>query len=260
MMPLLHFEILGEGQPLLMLHGLFGQGDNLKQLAKHFATKYQVILPDMLNHGQSFWHEAMDYPTMAKTLNQLLDHLDIDEPIFLLGHSMGGKAAMQFAHDYPGRVKKLAVLDIAPVTYPNWHSDIIAAMQKVADTPIKNRKEADALLEKVGDVGIRQFLLKSLKKNHDGRWCWQFNLSVIAKQYSNLAAAPELTHSLECESLLVKGGRSGYIAAEHRQAIDKTFKHLQFKMVQGAGHFLHVEKPRAVEGLVERFFKTAPNQ
>lgn len=255
MMPLLHFQTLGEGPPLILLHGLFGQGDNLKQMAKHFATNYQVILPDMLNHGQSFWHEAMDYPTMAKTIKQLLEHLSITEPIYLLGHSMGGKAAMQFANDYPDVVKKLIVLDIAPVTYPNWHSDIIAAMQKVADTAVKSRKEADAILEKVGDIGLRQFLLKSLKKNSQGQWCWQFNLPVIAAQYPSLAAAPLLTGSLNCPSLLVKGMRSGYITNAHRQAIDKTFSNLQFKMVEGAGHFLHVEKPHAVEGLVERFLR-----
>lgn len=255
-MPLLHYQILGEGQPLMMLHGLFGQGDNLKQLAKYFATDYQVILPDMLNHGQSFWHDVMDYPAMAQTVKQLLEHLEISEPIYLLGHSMGGKAAMQFAHDYPGLVKKLVVLDIAPVSYPNWHSDIIAAMQKVANEQVQSRRQADSLLEKVGDVGLRQFLLKSLKKDTIGQWHWQFNLQVLAEHYPSLAAAPELTHSLKCPSLLVKGMRSGYISADHKAAINKTFDDLQFKMVEGAGHFLHVEKPHAVERLLERFFKS----
>lgn len=260
MIPLLHYQQLGEGSPLVLLHGLFGQGDNLKQLATYFATNYQVILPDMLNHGQSFWCESMDYGAMAKSVCHLLDALSINEPVYLLGHSMGGKAAMQFCHDYPNRVKKLVVLDIAPVAYPYWHSDIILAMQDIADNPVKNRKEADQRLQKVGDIGLRQFLLKSLKKASDGSWHWQFNLSVIAEKYPELAAAPSLAAPLQCPSLLVKGMRSGYIANVHKQAISAAFSNLQFKVIEGAGHFLHVEKPHAVQRLIERFFMAEAGQ
>jgi len=190
---------------------------------------------------------------MAADVLHYLDRNNI-ETCTLLGHSMGGKTAMRVALDYPERVKKLVVADISPVTYPNHHDDIFAGLLLVAEKGADSRKEADELLkEKVEEVGVRQFLLKSFYRKDNGKYDWRFNLKIIIERYQDILAGLDSPRPYNGDVLFIAGSDSDYIRAEHREHILNLFPKAQLKSIVGTGHWLHAQKPETFNNIVRRF-------
>ena len=251
---LLNFKQTGAGPVVVIMHGLFGSLENLNVIAKALSEHYTIINVDLRNHGASFHENEMSYLTMARDVLILLDELNIDKA-HIIGHSMGGKVAMQIAMLDESRINKLVVLDIAPVDYHPRHNVIIDALQSVQEQSVSSRGEADLIMKEFIDaMGVRQFLLKSLFKFENG-YAWKFNLNTIVENYSKIIANINETHSCQCDTLFIKGNNSDYILPEHREAIVSLFPNSKAKVIHGAGHWLHAEKPQAVNRSIIDFLQ-----
>ncbi|WP_029654417.1 alpha/beta fold hydrolase [Marinobacter daepoensis] len=258
----LNSRVSGQGTPLILLHGLFGSLENLGGIGRRLEDSWQIHALDERNHGSSPHSDVMDYPAMAEDVIAYLDAQSIDKAI-LLGHSMGGKVAMQVALTYPERVQALIVADISPVTYKPHHDAILEGMQKLDLTGVKTRREADArLAEFVAVEGVRQFLLKNLERipaetqsSEDVLFRWRLNLPVIDACYDNLAAAPEGSAPYRGPVLFIKGADSAYIQDKHRDTIRELFPEAELKVIDGTGHWLHAEKPDDFATLCRDFLK-----
>ncbi|PHI38263.1 alpha/beta hydrolase [Pseudoalteromonas sp. GCY] len=253
----LNYQQIGDqAKPsVFVMHGLFGSLENVNVVAKALAEHFNVINVDLRNHGRSFHDEQMSYPIMANDVKSLMDELKLDK-IHLVGHSMGGKVAMQFAQLFPESINKLVVLDIAPVDYHSRHDAIIAALNEVQKSDVSSRSEADTIMSQyIETLGVRQFLLKSLAKNEEGKLAWRFNLDVITEKYDTITSNINETHSCLCDTLFIKGNNSDYILPEHREAIARFFPNARAKIIQGAGHWLHAEKPEAVNRSIIDFLQ-----
>jgi esterase len=252
---LLNYSQTGSGPHVILIHGLFGSLDNLNIIAKALSEHFTVTNIDLRNHGQSFHDNAMDYPMMAADVLSLMDEINI-EKAHLVGHSMGGKVAMQLAIDVQARIERLVVLDIAPVDYHARHDDIIKGLKTVAQNKVTSRSEADKLLAAfIDELGVRQFLLKSLVKGETGTLSWRFNLPVICDSYSKIISNINASHSCLCDTLFVKGNDSDYILPEHRDAIMARFPNAKAKVIHGAGHWLHAQKPESVNRTILDFLQ-----
>ncbi len=243
-MELLHANILGAGTPLLILHGFLGMSDNWKTLGRKYAENgYEVHLLDQRNHGRSFRSEEFDYPAMAADLLHYMDERGIEKAM-LIGHSMGGKTAMQFACTYPGRVSKLIVADIAPKRYPPHHQQILSALDALPLERLESRTEADeALSEHIEDWGIRQFLLKNLYWVEPGRLGLRINLEVLKHKMEEIGAALPPEARYEGPVLFLRGGKSGYVTRGDLPIIHHHFPQATLETLEGAGHWLHAENP-----------------
>lgn len=248
----LHYHRSGSGEPLLILHGLFGTWENLGSTIKQLATHYDVVAPDMLNHGRSPHVDDFDYTLMAQAVLNLADQLNIDQ-FNLLGHSMGGKIAMELAINYSERINKLIVVDIAPVQYPHHHADVIKGLKSLSLKTLKNRTEADKqLAEFVHSPAIRAFLLKNLYRDNEGHFAWRMHLSALDNNYHQIAdAVSEGNYS--GPTLFIKGSDSEYLLPEYQQAVTQRFNQVQLKVIEGTGHWPHAEKPVVFTKIVERF-------
>ncbi len=243
----------GAGKPVILIHGLFGAGDNLGVVARTLAKDYNVHLLDLRNHGASPHADTMDYPSMAVDVLTYMNDNGLEKAA-LLGHSMGGKVAMQLALDVPARVTGLIVADIAPVEYPAWHDNVFKGMFAVAEHEIHQRKEADRILAKhVAEPGVRQFLLRNLVRMPEGGYAWRVNLTSIHDSYPNIRSAPAGQAPYEGPVLFVKGERSDYIDSTHQEKVLSLFPASQLKVIGGAGHWLHAEKPELFNRIVRRF-------
>lgn len=248
----LNYHRSGQGRPLVILHGLFGSLENWGAQVKQLSEHFDVIAIDLRNHGRSPHDARMDYTAMAEDVIELMDWLQL-EHVCLMGHSMGGKAAMQLAMDHPNRVERLIVVDIAPVEYPPHHNAVFDGLNSIDLGSLKSRRDADSLLSRYVDCeATRAFLLKNLYRDDTRQFAWRMNLPVLQQQYVHISAAPEGT-PYPGPVLFIKGGESGYISAEHQSAILSRFPSAGFKMIAGAGHLPHVEKPAAFTRLVEKF-------
>lgn len=251
----LHAEVRGEGEKtVVLLHGLFGSGSNLLALTKYLSPFYKVVLLDLRNHGKSAHSEVMDIPHMAKDVIAKLDDLDINQAD-IMGHSLGGKVAMDVAASFPERVRQLVVADIAPVAYGRGHDDILTALQGLDLRGIESRQQADVELQSaIPEVAIRQFLLKNLMRSSDENWAWKMNLSAIAQCYDNLSEAPS-KGIFSGPTLFIRGGASDYIKDEYRVGIQKQFPNVEIKTIEEAGHWLHAEKPVIFNEMVLSFLR-----
>ncbi len=233
----------GSGTPLVILHGLFGSLENWGSQARQLGAAHPVYALDLRNHGRSPHSERMDYPLMARDVLHTLDQLGL-ERVLLMGHSMGGKAAMQLALDAPQRVAKLLVVDIAPRSYPRQHDDIFNALRELDLAALASRQAADAaIVERVPDPSIRSFLLKNLQRNASGGFRWKMNLDALYCEYENIALQPHGDTPYRGPTLFIKGGLSDYIQRGDREAILRLFPTAGYKIIHGAGHWPHVEKP-----------------
>lgn len=248
----LHYQRTGCGHPLVILHGLFGTLENWGSHIKNLSQQFEVIAVDLRNHGRSSHSDAMSYPLMADDLLQLFDDLKINKT-HLLGHSMGGKVAMQFALSHADRVEKLMVADIAPVTYPPHHEQVFAGLFSVDLSSLTSRSDADRQLSvHLEDAAIRAFLLKNLYRNDAGQFAWRMNLNALKSEYEHIAAPPCGTPFVG-KTRFIKGGLSHYIQAEHTDAVRALFPNADVKIIAGAGHWLHAEKPALFLRQVELF-------
>ena len=251
-MQLLNYKTFGTGQPLVILHGLFGSLDNWVTLGKRYAEKHQVFLVDQRNHGQSFHNDSFSYEVMSEDLCQFMGQMNIDQA-HLIGHSMGGKTAMEFASKYPEKVAKLIVADIGPKSYPVHHSTIIKAFYSVPVEQLTSRKEADEILSKlIPEFGIRQFLLKNLSREDNG-FRWKMNLDVIASKIDEVGKGLNQNATFEKETLFLRGGNSDYILNDDFNLIHSTFPKAQIQTIEGVGHWLHAEKPQEFYEMTTRF-------
>lgn len=250
---LLNYKQSGSGEDVIVIHGLFGSLENLNVIAKSLAENYRVTNIDLRNHGQSFHDAQMDYQVMARDVIHLMEHLKINKA-HIIGHSMGGKVAMKLALTEPSLVDKLIVLDIAPVTYKPRHDAIFAGLNAVEQAQVQDRKSADTILAQyVNELGVRQFLLKSFAKNESGEFSWRFNLAVLFEKYENILTDINENNSCSCDTLFIKGNDSDYILPEYRDAIMAHFPKAKAKIIHGAGHWLHAQKPQAVNKSIDDF-------
>ncbi len=249
---ILHTDITGQGTPLLLIHGLFGSGENLGMIARLLADRFRVINVDLRNHGRSGHSDDMSYSLMAADLVETMDALGLENAA-VLGHSMGGKAAMQLALSYPTRVSKLVLADISPVVSQARHLGILDALNSIDLTTLHDRKDADRQLQQgISDAGTRAFLLKSLQKTEHG-FQWRFNLAALTAQYQQVLAAPQATSVYDGPVLFIKGGNSDYLLAEHQPLIQQLFPKARAKIIEGTGHWLHAEKPAAFAKITADF-------
>lgn len=247
----LHARIQGEGPPLVLLHGLFGSNENLGTLARELARGHSVYALDLRNHGRSPHADTMDFPSMAEDVRQTMTAHGL-ESAAVLGHSLGGKTAMELALAHPDVVTQLIVLDIAPVTYTSGNEAELAAMQSLDLSAIGSRRDADeALSAQIENASVRQFLLKNLIRTDDG-FAWRIPLNTIASQYPNLAAAPSATGPYQGPALFVRGRHSTRVTDEAEPAIHERFPNARIETVE-AGHWVHIEAPETTLDLVRKF-------
>ncbi|WP_375323609.1 alpha/beta fold hydrolase [Flagellimonas sp. GZD32] len=244
-MELLHSKILGEGKPFIILHGFLGMSDNWKTLGSQYAENgFHVHLVDQRNHGKSFHSPDFDYELLSKDVINYMDHQGIDSA-YVLGHSMGGKTAMQLATSHPERVKKLIVADIAPKFYPPHHDFIFNGLSKLDFDEVSNRREADEELAKhIKDMGIRMFLLKNLYWVEQGKLGFRFNFDVLKNKMSEIGENISPTAIYEGPSLFLRGDRSEYIMPNDYPEIKKHFPNSEIETIDKAGHWLHAENPK----------------
>ena len=238
---------------VVLIHGLFGNLDNLAALRRHLTDAFNVIAIDLPNHGESPWVDTFTLEDCVSALIKVLDEQHIDR-CHVVGHSLGGKVAMLTALNHPNRVDKLIPMDIAPVTSPPHHQSVFAGLNKVDLTTLSGRKDAESMMQsEIKIAGVRQFLLKSLYQDDDGQWRWRFNVAGLEKDYANVGgfSAPQNSR-FEGRVTFIKGGESDYITRQHQGIIGQYFPNAKAKIVEGVGHWLHAEKPQVVNGLVER--------
>lgn len=251
MSALLNYKREGQGQPLVLLHGLFGDLNNLGVLARGLTPDFDVVSIDLRNHGQSFHSSQHNYHVMAEDVAELLRTLDIEKPI-VIGHSMGGKVAMKLC-DLPISIDKLIVLDMAPVKYlQRRHDAVFAGLAEVANHPVQDRRSALALMAKHIELeSVRQFLAKSLHKQN-GTMCWKFNLDGLLDQYLNILDWQPIAQTA-VPTLFIKGGSSDYLQAEHQKQIQTQFANAKAHIIANTGHWLHAEKPMEVLRSIRKF-------
>jgi esterase len=245
-----------QGQPLLILHGLFGSlanwGWHSKQLAEHFAV-YGV---DLRNHGDSPHDEAMNYQVMAEDVRELLAHLQISQ-CDIIGHSMGGKVAMQLALSYPELIRKLVIVDIAPVQYAaraDGHLRVMEGMNALNLADIVNRKEAEEFLEDyIEDEATRKFVLTNIVREEGGGYRWRLNLAAIEKHYDELRKKPIAEAPFNGPTLFVRGDESNYVRKAHETEILELFPAAGVKSIMECGHWLHADKPEVFQKIVQDF-------
>ncbi|MEX2512106.1 MAG: alpha/beta fold hydrolase [Cyclobacteriaceae bacterium] len=250
----LNFKKMGQGSPLIILHGLFGSSDNWMSVAKDLEKDYSIYLIDLRNHGDSGHSDEWNYQVMAEDLQEFMADQKL-ESAFILGHSMGGKTAMFFAVDFPEKVDKLIVVDIAPRPYPVHHQKILEGLNAIDLENVKSRKDAeDQLLPFIPEKGIRQFLLKNLTRK-EGKFAWKINLPVISRKIENVGEAMKKDKTFEKPVLFMGGAHSKYIQDKDKEDIDRIFPNSHLVYIKDAGHWLHAEQPDAVVQTIKAFLK-----
>lgn len=253
----LAYREFGEGQPLIILHGLFGQSDNWNTLAKKFSEQgFRVFTVDQRNHGLSPHHDEWSYEAMANDLKEFIDDHQLKFPV-LLGHSMGGKTVMFFELMYPGVADKIIIADIAPRSYEPHHDAVLKALHSVDFNVVKSRKDAEAIMnEYIPDFGTKQFLLKNIywKDSDSNLMDWRFNLPVISKHYDNIGVEVPDGFS-DVDTLFIRGEKSNYITDSDLPQIKSRFPKFHLITIPSAGHWVHAEKPQEFYEAVMGFIK-----
>jgi pimeloyl-ACP methyl ester carboxylesterase len=239
----LYYKKLGEGQPLIILHGLFGSSDNWQTHGKKLAEYFEVYLVDQRNHGRSEWSDDFDYDIMAEDLRELIEKESLEDFI-LMGHSMGGKTAMHYAQKYPEGIEKLIIVDMGIKSYPIHHDTIIEGIKSLNLPEFESRSEADDQLKKyIDNFAIRQFLLKNLYWKEKGMLAWRINIDVLERELESIVV--ELPKKeVMIETLFMRGGQSNYILEEDYESIRKVFPLAVFHSIDKAGHWIHAEAPQ----------------
>lgn len=253
---ILHSKIFGqekEGTPLLVLHGLFGMLDNWGTFGKEMAEFFPVHLLDLRNHGKSFHSDEMSHDAMA---NDILNYMEAHNILIanILGHSLGGKASMQFALTYPDKVEKLIVADIAPKAYPPHHQGIIKALQSVDFDVVKSRQDAEAILAQyIPEKSVIQFLAKNLYWTDDKKLAWRFNLITLAEKYTDYVAKGIKYGIFEGKTLFLAGEKSNYILPQDAFQIKQQFPNSEIVTIPNAGHWVQAENPAHFITAVKNF-------
>lgn len=245
---------MGEGQPVIILHGLLGMLDNWKTVGRKLSENYHVYLVDQRNHGKSLHSADFDYTILAEDLKHFLDEQNISKAN-LIGHSMGGKTVMQFAQMYPESVEKSIIVDISPSGSIGGHKHIFDALLSVDIGSVESRKEVEKHLVDQGlEINIVYFLMKNLKRDTDkGGFAWKANIQELWNNYQNILA-PTIGDAPSDEPILfIAGSRSGYITSDDLEKIAELFPFHRYEVIEGVGHWVHAEKPAELIGLVQDF-------
>lgn len=248
----LFYRTLGEGKPLIILHGLFGASDNWLTHGKRFAENRKVFLLDQRNHGASPHSSEFTYEGMVDDLLKFIQQHDIIRPD-VLGHSMGGKVAMRLATHYPDQIDRLVVVDIGPKSYPVHHDVILEGLKTIPIDTLQSRQVADGILAKfVDNASTRQFLLKNLKRT-DAGFAWKINLDIIHDQIENVGEGLADDEAFSHPALFIRGSLSDYILDSDIPDLNSHFPNNKLVTIKGAGHWVHAEKPLELAEAVENF-------
>jgi esterase len=255
----LNYKVFGESgshrPPLIILHGLLGSLDNWQTIARKLSDKLQVFIIDQRNHGRSPHTSEFNYELLSNDLLEFYQQHNISKA-HLLGHSMGGKTAMQFALQHSDKVEQLIVVDVAPVAYEDQHSNVFAALLAADVKNAKAREEVEASLrEKIKDEATVQFLMKGLQREEapQSGFQWRLNVESLHKNYGLIAAGITSSKSFAGETLFIKGEKSSYINPDHYPAIEKLFPNYQVSEINEAGHWVHADKPNEFISEVIKF-------
>jgi esterase len=249
----LNFSVVGEGPAVILLHGLFGLGSNLGALARSLQDGYRVYSIDLPNHGRSDWLSNAGIPAMAECLQDWLSQQGIGQAS-LVGHSLGGKVAMQMALNHPQRIHKLVVADIAPVAYPAQHNEVFDALDAVTLAQPQSRQQAmDVMSGVLQEEGVIQLLSMSLARDDEGVYQWRLNVEELKASYDLLRAGMVTEQPFTGPVMFIKGADSAYIQKKHRDSIASLFPNADLKVIPDTGHWLHAEQPRLFNGIVRRF-------
>lgn len=238
---------------LIFLHGLLGSSSNWHSLARGLSERFHVLVPDQRNHGRSPHDDDVSYAALARDLAQLIDEQGLESAL-LIGHSMGGKAAMWLALEQPERVTGLVVVDIAPVAYPNRFATIYEALHAVDRTPVASRTEADAILARfLDEPALRQFLLQNLQ-HAGGAWAWRMNLAALTRGMAEIVDFPVSNQPVyDGPCLFIHGGQSDYVQPEARPVIRRLFPRAVIRDIPQAGHWVYAEQPQVFSALLAEF-------
>ncbi|MFT6335319.1 MAG: esterase [Saprospiraceae bacterium] len=251
---MLNHKIFGQGDPIIILHGLFGMLDNWQTIAKKLAEDYMVILVDQRDHGKSDHTDEFNYQALADDLRVFMEANWMHEA-HIIGHSMGGKTAMQFAVDNPDMIEKLIIVDIGPKAYKAGHDTIFKALREVEIDKVKSREEVeDTIAKYINDKGVRLFLMKNLQRKKEGGFRWKMNLELLHREYTNIIDAIKYDETVDVETLFIYGSKSHYIIPSEINDIKEIFPQSTFEEID-AGHWIHAEKPDELLEIVNRFLK-----
>ncbi len=240
----LHYETFGSGQPVVLLHGLFGSLSDWGGVSQVLAESFQVFVVDQRNHGASPHSSLFDYPALARDLEAFMDEQGLASAI-LIGHSMGGKTAMEFALSHPERVDCLVVVDIAPRAYAPFHVDIVEALLSVDPQKFASRTEVgEALKPKIPKEPVRQFLLKNIIRSPEGKLNWRLNLKGIQENYSHIIEELNPGRQFVKPTLFVRGGKSEYIREKDLALIRQYFPLAKVVTFPQTGHWVIAENPQ----------------
>jgi esterase len=262
MSPLLTYRQLGSSGPaLICLHGLYGYGRNWNSIARQLSAQFRVILPDLRNHGKSFHAEPWDYAAMAQDVAELAKHLEL-ESFSLMGHSMGGKVAMQYALSSGSTsLEHLVIVDIAPRPYEaDYHRGLLQALLNLDLAAVQEREDADAALaEAIPEAKVRSFLLSNLVRTEAG-WAWQFNLPLLHDRIELITANIDASSApfSACPVLFIAGSDSDYVSPKDEPQIKALFPQARLEWIADAGHWVHVDQPDALLKSLLSFMSPAP--
>jgi esterase len=254
----LHFQTHGDANSTLpamvLIHGLFGNSDNLSVIRRHFEHERLVVSVDLPDHGKSSRTSTFNFEQCVDKILDLLQSLGLKQCV-LVGHSLGGKVSMLLANKRPEMVSQLVIMDIAPVPYGARHHKVFDGLNSVDLATISSRTQAKkAFAEHIDDPGTQAFLLKSLYQDDDGQWQWRFNLPLIVRDYELLSDWQHRGLCYAGPTLFIKGAESDYIQSKHQTLILEQFPQASAKIVQ-AGHWLHAQKPQVVNALITNFLR-----
>lgn len=251
----LNYREYGNGEPLLILHGLLGSSDNWHSTCQRLAEFFRVFALDQRNHGRSPHTEEMNYPAMAQDIKDFLAQQGLERG-HVLGHSMGGKTAMQFALLFPEKVSQLIVVDISPGPYPPKHETLLAALLALALDRYQTRKQIEeALAPSIPDLALRQFLLKNLARNSVGAFHWKIGLRQILQNSQHLREALDAEHPFSRSALFIRGERSEYLVEADLPVIQRLFPQARLQTIAGSNHLVHTENPPAFLAAVLEFLR-----
>ena len=250
----LNFKSFGEGEPVIIVHGLFGMLDNWQTFAKRLAADgYLVYLVDLRNHGKSPWSDEFNYELLANDLLEWMHSQGIYRSSFI-GHSMGGKAIMQLALEHPSAIDKLIVVDIAPWEYTSKHTTIFNALLSIDLSKLESRSEAASELAMgINNISTVQFLLKNLARNKHKGFRWKANLESLYNNYDKIRGSVISDHPYDGYALFLYGDRSDYLHESDLERIRGCFSNAELQVVHDSGHWMHVDKPDELHAAVTDF-------
>lgn len=252
----LFYREVGQGQPIVILHGIFGSSDNWLTQARMLSSTYHVFSLDLRNHGLSPHDDAFDYPVMVADLDEFISAHQLKDPI-IIGHSMGGKVVMNYAIAHPDKLQKLIVTDISPKPYNLEHYVILDGLKAIPIDTITSRGEADNVLAGfVPEPDVRQFLLKNLQRKPEGGFTWKINLPVIGKHLSKIGYDLQFEGKFEKPTLFIRGAKSNYVRDEDLERIKEVFPKAELQTLD-TGHWVQAEKPQEFVDVVRRWLESS---